>query len=230
LSALGQLSAVLAHEIRNPLASIKGAVEVLETEIPWEHRKRSFLEAIRAEADRLSKLVNEFLQFARPPRLEMLPIQPNAVVRSVVALVAKQAASSGIDVRTRFAQELPPIMLDGEQMKQALLNLVINAIQAMPAGGRLELATERAGDKFRISVRDSGPGIPVEIRDRLFDPFITTRNGGTGLGLAIAQRLVRQHNGTIRAANRQEGGATFEIEIPVVAAPAEVPAPLQTAV
>jgi signal transduction histidine kinase len=230
LSALGQLSAVLAHEIRNPLASIKGAVEALEAEIPWEHRKRTFLEAIRAEADRLSKLVNEFLQFARPPRLEVLPITPNAVVRSVVALVAKQAASSGIDIRTRFAQELPPIMLDGEQMKQALLNLVINAIQAMPDGGQLELATERAGSTFRISVLDSGPGVPAKIRDRLFDPFVTTKNGGTGLGLAIAQRLVKQHNGTIRATDRQGGGAAFEIEIPLVPSPAEGPALLVTAV
>jgi signal transduction histidine kinase len=230
LSALGQLSAVLAHEIRNPLASIKGAVEALETEIPWGHRKRPFLEAIQAEADRLSKLVNEFLQFARPPRLEMLPIQPNAVVRSVVALVSKQAANSRIDIRTIFDQELPPILLDGEQMKQALLNLVINAIQAMPEGGLLELATKRAEDRFRIFVRDSGPGIPQEIRDRLFDPFVTTKNGGTGLGLAIAQRLVKQHNGIIRVIDRPEGGSAFEIEIPLVETPAEAPALLSVAV
>ena len=230
LASLGQLSAVLAHEIRNPLASIKGAVEILEAEIPREHRKRTFLEAIRSEADRLSKLVNEFLQFARPPRLEILRTQPNAVVRSVAALVAKQAASAGIQLRTRLDQELPELMIDGEQIKQALLNLVINAMEAMPDGGPLELVTERGGNAVRIRVADCGGGIPSEVRDHLFDPFITTKKGGTGLGLAIAHRLVKQHNGIIRALDRDGGGAIFEIEIPLPGAKPEVSAPLPVAV
>ena len=215
LASLGQLSAVLAHEVRNPLASIKGAVEVLETEISWDHPKRQFLEAIRSEAERLNKLVNEFLQFARPSRPEILPVQPNAVVRSVAALVAKQAAKSGIRLVTHVGEEMPEMMMDGEQIKQALLNLVINAMQAMPEGGSLDLTAALHGNAVILRVADSGPGIPAEIRDRLFNPFVTTKKGGTGLGLAIAQRLVVQHEGTIRARDREGGGAIFEIELPV---------------
>ena len=215
LASLGQLSAVLAHEIRNPLASIKGSVEVLESEIPRGHVKREFLEIITSESDRLSKLVNEFLQFARPPRPEVAPVQPNDVARSVSALIAKQAARAGIHLLMRLDDTLPEVMMDAEQIKQALLNIVINAMQAMPDGGRLEVTTapSKTGIAFRIA--DSGPGIPVEVRQRLFNPFVTTKTGGTGLGLAIAYRLVKQHQGTIRAGEAPGGGSIFEIELPV---------------
>ena len=214
MASLGQLSAVIAHEIRNPLASIKGSVEILEAEIPRGNPKREFFEVIKSESDRLNKLATEFLQFGRPPRPEVVRVHPNDVARSVTALIAKQAARSGIQLDQYLDDDLPDVMIDAEQIKQALLNIVINAMQAMPDGGRLEVSSgfSESGVVFRVT--DSGPGIPGEVRDRLFDPFVTTKKGGTGLGLAIACRLVRQNQGNIRAADAPGGGSVFELELP----------------
>ncbi|MEW5976315.1 MAG: ATP-binding protein [Acidobacteriota bacterium] len=215
LASLGQLSAALVHEVRNPLASIRGAVEALEPEIPSEHPKREFLDAIHHEIDRLNRLVSEFLHFARPRQPELMPVRPNDVVRSVVTLVAKEATRSRVQVSMQLDDRLPEVIMDGEQIKQALLNLVLNGIQAMNDGGRLEIITKQRGNKLIIGVRDHGLGIPGEVRDRIFDPFVTTKEGGTGLGLAIAYRLVKQHKAEIRAADAPGGGSVFEIELPL---------------
>ena len=214
LASLGQLSASLVHEIRNPLASIKGAAEALQTEISPCSRKRVFLGAITTEVDRLNKLINEFLTFARPRSPEMLSVQPNAVVRSVVNLVSKEAERSHLRLEMHLEETISPTMMDGEKVKQALLNLVINAMHATPPGGRIKLTTATSDGHVRITVEDSGLGIPDSIKDRLFTPFATTKEGGTGLGLAIAMRLVKQHGGTIEARN-VENGAVFEIQLPL---------------
>lgn len=214
LASLGQLSAALVHEIRNPLASIKGAAEALEPEIPSGSRKRMFMDAITSETDRLSKLINEFLAFARPRAPEMLPVEPNAVVRSVVNLVSREAARSHLTLTMHLDETIPRAMMDGEKVKQALLNLVINSMHATPPGGRIELTTSTSNGQVRITVEDSGMGIPDSIKDRLFTPFATTKEGGTGLGLAIAMRLVKQHGGTIQAWN-VDNGAVFEIQLPL---------------
>jgi signal transduction histidine kinase len=214
LSSLGQLSAALVHEIRNPLASIKGAAEAIESEIPRGNRKREFLDAITSEVNRLNKLITEFLNFARPRTPEMLPTQPNAVVRSVLSLVKKESERLRVSLMTQLDETVSETMMDGEQIKQALLNLVINAMHATPPGGRIELTTSQTNRSVRLTVKDSGLGIPESIRDRLFTPFVTTKEGGTGLGLAIALRLVKQHDGTIEVRDVREGGTIFEIELP----------------
>ena len=215
LSSLGQLSAALIHEIRNPLASIKGAVEALCPDIPPEHRKRQFLDAIKGEAERLNKLVTDFLQFARPREPELLPVQPNDVVYAVVQLVGKEAIRLGVRLSVHLDTSLPRVMMDGEQIKQALLNLVINGMQAAPRGGEVQVATIRRQDAVGIRVKDSGSGISPDVASKLLTPFVTTKAGGTGLGLVIAERLVKQHHGTIHARNASEGGAVFEIELPL---------------
>ena len=214
LASLGQLSAGIVHEIRNPLSSIKGAVEALEPEIPSNHGKREFLDTIHHEIDRLNRLVTDFLQFARPREPEMLPMQPNDIVRSVVTLVAEEAARLKVRIVTNLDEELPEITMDGEQIRQALLNLVINGMQASTGGGQLEIATAHRDHRITISVRDHGPGINTQVRDRIFDPFVTTKESGTGLGLAIAYRLVQQHSGAIRVDDATGGGSIFEIELP----------------
>jgi signal transduction histidine kinase len=184
------------------------------SEIPRGNRKREFLDAITSEVNRLNKLITEFLNFARPRRPEMLPTQPNAVVRSVLTLVKKESERLRVSLITRLDETVPEIMMDGEQIKQALLNLVINAMHATPPGGRIELSTSQTNRSLRLTVKDSGLGIPESIRDRLFTPFVTTKDGGTGLGLAIALRLVKQHDGTIEVRDVPEGGTIFEIELP----------------
>jgi signal transduction histidine kinase len=229
LASLGQLSAALVHEVRNPLASIKGAAEALQPEFPPGSRKRVFMDAITSEVDRLTKLINEFLAFARPRNPEMLPVQPNAVVRSVVNLVSKEAERLRLTLTMDLGETIPQALMDGEKVKQILLNLVINAMHATPPGGRIQLRTAASNGRVTITVEDSGLGIPESIMDRLFTPFATTKEGGTGLGLAIAMRLVQQHGGTIKARN-VENGAVFEIQLPLnpCAAPRKVtvkPAP-----
>ena len=151
LASLGQLSAGLVHEIRNPLASIKGAAEALEPEIPRGSPKRDFLDAISSEVNRLDKLVTDFLDFARPRSPEMLPTSPNAVGRSVASLVSREAERRGVSLIVRLDDTIPETLMDGEQVKQALLNVVINAMHATPRGGRIELNTSVSDGRVRLS-------------------------------------------------------------------------------
>jgi signal transduction histidine kinase len=215
LASLGQLSAGLVHEIRNPLASIKGAAEALESEIPLGSRKRAFLDAIASEANRLNTLVTDFLTFARPRTPELLATQPNAVIRSVVSLTSREFQRRQLSLVTHVDAAVPETLMDGEQVKQALLNLVINAIQATPAGGIITLSSSLSSGCVRLTVQDSGPGIPASVKHQLFTPFVTTKEGGTGLGLAIAFSLVKQHGGTINASDAPGGGSVFQIEMPL---------------
>ena len=219
LASLGQLSAGLVHEVRNPLASIKGAAEALDPEIPRGSRKREFLDAITSETDRLNKLIGEFLTFARPRNPELLPTRPNTVIRSVQSLVSKEAERLRLSLIAKPDDGVPEILMDGEQVKQALLNLVINAMHATPPGGSIELSTSFSDASVMMRVKDSGFGVPASIRDKLFTPFVTTKEGGTGLGLAIAFRLIEQHGGTIEVSDASSGGAIFEIVLPLRRAP-----------
>ena len=214
LSAIGQLSASLAHEIRNPLGSIEGAADLLEQPgISPDIRAKSLV-VIRKEVQRLNRLLTNLLDFARPRRPELQAVDIRGVVESVVALVAHSARQGNVEIRRSFATALPPVECDAEQLKQVILNLTINAIQAMPEGGELELALAAASGGVRIAVRDQGQGIPAPELDRIFDPFYTTKAHGTGLGLAVAQQIVSQHGGTLTAALNPEGGMTFTVALP----------------
>jgi signal transduction histidine kinase len=214
-SSLGRMSAAIVHEIRNPLGAIRGAAEALESVVPREHQKAEFLVIIKREVERLNGLVTEFLQFARPRSPELLPTPPSELIESVVKLTSKQAAQSEVQIEVSVADNLPAVMMDAEQMKQVLLNLILNAIDMMPGGGRLTIEARRQGDEFEIAVRDNGKGIDPAVREELFSPFVTTKARGTGLGLAIAQRLVNQHGGRITAEDASEGGAVFQIWLPL---------------
>ena len=229
LASLGQLSAGLVHEIRNPLASIKGAAEALESEVPRGSRKREFLDAIEGEVNRLNKIVTDFLDFARPRSPELLPTLPNAVSRSVASLVSREVERRGLTLILRLDDTVPETLMDGEQVKQALLNLVINAMQATPRGGQIELSTSVSEGDLRLSVRDSGSGVNQSIKDRLFTPFLTTKEGGTGLGLAIALSLVKQHGGTIEVQDAVVRGSIFEIKMPLRPCPRSRRAPVTVA-
>ncbi len=217
-SSLGQMSAAIVHEIRNPLGAIHGAAEALEAIVPPEHEKAEFLTIIKREVERLNGLVTDFLQFARPRTSEMLPVPPREVIDSVVNLARKQAAQANVQIEIAAADRLSPVrpaLMDAEQMKQVLINLVLNAIEAMPDGGRLTIGADQADDGLLLSVRDTGKGIDPAVRDKLFSPFVTTKARGTGLGLAIAYRLVSQHGGRITAEDAEEGGAVFRIWFPL---------------
>lgn len=214
MTALGHLSAGLAHEIRNPLASIEGAAYVAQTESDPE-RAAEFLEIIRKETTRLNGLVTQFLEFARPRAPQMIPTDPASLADSVLNLVRQIAAQNRVTLRRAFDESIPNVKCDPEQMKQVLLNLVLNAIQAMPDGGEVLVSAEINEDTLLLRVRDTGPGIPAERAEEVFDPFFTTKQNGTGLGLPIAYQILEQHGGELVLDSNSPEGCSFLIRLPL---------------
>lgn len=219
LSALGTLSAGLAHEIRTPLGSISGAMEILESAVPEGDERREFVDILRKEIGRLSDLVQRQLEMVSSRAPEKGPCELGGLLESVLALTRKEAENRGITVGVDVDPALPTVDIDESQIRQAVLNLVINAIQAMPGGGRLSLGVRRVGDKASLTVEDTGPGLDTETISRVFEPFYTTRNEGTGLGLSIAFQIVNGHGGDLRAENVEGGGARFSMVLPISGRP-----------
>jgi two-component system sensor histidine kinase HydH len=224
LAAVGQLSAGLAHEIRNPLGSIKGAAQILTGDLPTGDRDR-LLAILTEESGRLDRVLTDFLTFARPRPPELRPMDLAACVRDTVALLATEAAEHGVTIDVLApAGDLPDVSGDEDLLRQVVWNLVRNGLQAVGRGGRLEIRLDRVsgslgarwvGGCIRMSISDDGPGIAAGDLDRIFNPFFTTRDGGTGLGLAICHRIVADHGGSIEVASRPEGGARFDVDLPV---------------
>jgi signal transduction histidine kinase len=223
LQAMGELTAGLAHEIKNPLASIQGAAEAIADEIPETSPRRRMAAILLQELARLSALLDRFLSFARPETYDLSAVSLSAVVESVRDLVAAQAGQGG--VRIAWTPPAADVVVRGERGKvvQVLMNLVLNAIQAMPGGGVVRIACgqrRRGGHDYgALTVEDEGPGVPEPIREKIFNPFFTTKEKGLGLGLAIAERIVDQHGGFLDVENRAEGGARFTLLLPINADP-----------
>jgi signal transduction histidine kinase len=214
LSTLGELSAGMAHEIRNPLGSIRGTAEILKDGVDPADPRHEFAEILVREVDRLNRVLENFLRFVRQSPPERGQFDLNVVVREVLDLTRRQAERSDVAVVLRTAA-LPPLAGDAGQLRQAILNLVLNAFQAMPAGGQLTVVTRHAGAQAQVSLTDTGPGIPVEEQARIFKTFVTTRPDGTGLGLPISQRIVAAHGGSITVVSTPGDGATFTISLPL---------------
>jgi len=213
LCAMGQLSAGLAHEIRNPLASIEGAAGVLQREGQTPERQREFLDIIQKECRRLNKLLSSFLDFAKPRQPDVKVVEIDRLFDSVMVL-ARHADGRSLDVRKEIQPGLSTLECDPEQLKQVLLNLLINAIQAMPRGGNAVLRAGQDDARVTIDVCDEGGGISDSDLDRIFDPFFTTRETGTGLGLSVAHQIVGQHGGTLTVARNSNQGTTIRISLP----------------
>ena len=212
LSSLGELASGIVHEVRNPLASIKGAVEILEDEIDANSPRREFAELAKTEIDRLDKLVGQFLRFARPATLAIEPNDLNGIIKSVASLLENQAAAQNVSIQLNLDAKLPDVLADREQIKQVVLNLAINALQSMPDGGDFFLRTFHRGSTCIAEIEDTGGGIGEKILPKIFDPFFTTKDKGIGLGLSVAHKIVSQHNGRLkfRAGN---DGSVFELEL-----------------
>jgi len=215
LSAVGQLSAGLAHEIRNPLASIAGAIGIIERNSGSESKRSECLNIIKRETERLNRLLTSFLDFARPRPPQYQTINLPAALDSAIALASHAVDRKPIVLRKDVPASLPALQCDPEQLRQVLLNLLINAIQASPKGGDVVLTARHAGSKVLIQVTDAGSGIPPEIREKIFDPFFTTKESGTGLGLSVAHQIIEQHGGILTAEANPEKGMTFSVALPL---------------
>jgi signal transduction histidine kinase len=216
LAALGQLAAGIAHEIRNPLTSINILIHSLTTTLPPETAHREDLQVIEEEIQRINEIVEQFLRFARPALPQFQETEIGTVFDETLHLLKPQLDGHRIAVNKEF-KALPLVTVDREQMKQVALNLLINAVQSMPEGGRLDLSAKALDDNrgMRLSIRDSGIGIPPENLKRLFDPFFSTKEGGMGLGLSIAHRIIDQHQGKIEVESSPGEGTTFHIWLPL---------------
>lgn len=218
LAAVGALSAGIAHEIRNPLASISGSIEMLQNELELEGEHKRLMTLITRESDRLDRIISDFLEFARMRSPTMRDAPVDTCIEDVLALLRTNTSiSRGIEIRLMKNIEGAWVCIDEEQMRQVFLNLCINACESMRGTGRLMIELAVAGqDELRISIQDEGPGIGEEAEKHLFEPFFTTKSGGTGLGLAIANKIIEAHNGRIAYRNRDEGGAEFCVVLPLI--------------
>lgn len=214
LNAIGQLSAGLAHEIRNPLNSIEGAAAILQKE-PTEERRNEFLEIIRKECRRLGALLTDFLNFARPRSPEYAVVNVGQLFQSVVGLATHAVGRASVVIRTDLPLEEPTVECDPDQLKQVILNLTINAVQAMPDGGEIVLAARQENGNVKIQVQDQGCGVSPGDLEKLYDPFFTTKATGTGLGLPVAYQIVAQHGGVLTAENNADRGMTFLVVLPM---------------
>lgn len=214
LRAMGRLAAALAHEISNPLQAIASSVELV-LDFPLEEAEQhQHLQAVRQEINRLMVLTNRILNFARPPTVERQLLSIREVVDYTLHLARKQLQQSKIQVIADLEEDLPVVFASRDHLAQVFLNLIINAVEYMPQGGKLDISARRAGECVELTFADSGPGIPPDVLPMIFEPFYTTKEDGTGLGLSISHSIIEQHQGTITAANRPGGGAVFCVTLP----------------
>ncbi len=219
LSALGQLSASLAHEIKNPLSSIKGTAEILLDEFPPDHPKREFVEILLKETTRLNSTVEEVLQFSRRDapdnKKESAETEPLAqVIDRVSSLLASQLRKKNISLSVAGWENGKTFFVPGKKMSQVFLNIILNAIDAAPRKGIIMVDTLKQADGYSVLVQNSGAPVPDGRKKKIFDPFYSTKQGGTGLGLSISKKIVESYGGTLAVSDSELGGACFTVFLP----------------
>lgn len=227
LTRLGEMAAVVAHEVKNPLAGIRGALQVISTRMPADSRDRAVAGDILARLDSLNEMVSDMLLFARPRSPKLAPVLVGPLIEATTLLLKKDPSLAGVDVViTSGGQQT--VEADSELLQIVFSNLLLNAAQAMSGHGRVSVAIECRDSRCDVRFQDTGPGMPLEVRDRVFEPFFTTKHRGTGLGLSTARRLVELHQGEIQTVCPPEGGTVVTVTLPASRIPEGV-APLSTA-
>lgn len=211
LAAVGQLASGLAHEIRNPLASISGSVQLLMENEDISPEERRLMQIVVREADRLSALLTDFLVFARPSPPELGPTDISSLLDELCVMVRSDGRFSQVELHRNYRPRIT-MQVDSGQFRQGIWNLLINAAEAMPGGGDLSIDVDT--DRCEIRIDDSGPGIPDEVMGKIFDPFFTTKDNGTGLGLATVYAIFEGHGGEVRVGSNERGGARFTVHLP----------------
>jgi len=221
-SEIAQLAGALAHEIKNPLSVIRMNMDLLAEDFspPQDQRDRralSKIEVVQQQCQRLQNLLNDFLRFARTQNLELTPADLNDLVGRVLRFIGPQAAQQDIEIIEYLDTDLPSIMLDDETLHAALLNLTLNAVQAMPEGGTFTVRTRETRQGVALDLIDTGCGMSDETARHMFEPFYTTKDGGSGLGLPLAQKIIAAHGGRIDVQSEVGRGTKFTLEFPVPA-------------
>jgi len=219
LAAIGELAAGVAHEIRNPLSSIRGFAQFLRHALKDKPQDQQYAETMVSEVDRINNVVTDLLTFARPMEADLKPADVTGLIEHAVRLVEADAKSHALEINVNIAG-IPEVELDANQMTQALLNLLLNSLQAVNPGGYIEVGAEleARNSGLQLWVEDDGPGIAKNQIEKIFEPFFTTRETGTGLGLSIVHKIVENHNGVIRVQSPPGGkkhGSRFTIIIPL---------------
>jgi signal transduction histidine kinase len=207
------MAAVVAHEIRNPLAAIKGALQVIGGRIPDDNRDRAIIGETIARVDSLNDIVQDLLVFARPREPHLAPVALGDLVENTAALMRRDPAHDGL-VMERSGDN-PIVQADAEQLKTVFLNLLLNAAQANGHKGRVRIAVHAGDRAANVAIADDGPGIPEDVRGRIFEPFFTTKHRGTGLGLPTARRVIERHHGAIEVACPPSGGTIVTVTLPM---------------
>jgi signal transduction histidine kinase len=231
LATMGELAAGVAHEIRNPLAGIAGAIEIISQDFPKDHPDREILEDLRQEVRRIEKVLNDLLTYARPkaPQYGMADLKDT--VAHTLQFARQQIGNKNVEFSIQIPSPLPRFRMDPEQLHQVLLNLVLNGIQAMGQEGKITIQARVLSGSgalnrphyIEISVSDTGGGISRDQLDKIFRPFYTTKRGGTGLGLSLCRRIISQHGGTLTAESEINKGSRFIIRLPMREAVEEAP-------
>lgn len=213
LVRLGEMAAVIAHEVKNPLAAVRGAIQVIGKRLPAGSREANVMTDIIARIDTLNQLVKDLLLFARPPKPSLVPLDVSTVLAGTVALLSQDAAHAGVSVT--MTGKAPPVLADAELLKIVFTNLLVNSAQAMKGHGDVIVTVAVDDGACVVVISDSGPGIPADVRGRLFTPFFTTKARGTGLGLSTVKRLVEAHQGSIQVESPDTGGTRARVRLPL---------------
>jgi hypothetical protein len=222
LATMGELAAGVAHEIRNPLAGIAGAIEIITKDFPKDHPDREVMEDLRQEVRRIEKVLTDMLAYAKPKPPQFGRADLKDTFARTLHLARQQTGSKHVEFSIQVPPDLPAFRMDSEQLHQVLLNLVLNGVQAIEREGKITIAAKfnapggpGQADLVEISVSDTGVGVPPESLERIFRPFYTTKRGGTGLGLSLCRRIIRQHGGTLSVESKLGKGSRFIIRLPM---------------
>jgi signal transduction histidine kinase len=233
LAAVGRLSAAIAHEIRNPLAAISGSIQLLRSELVLDESNQRVMDIVAHEVERLNAIITDFLAYARPRPSEYADVDVHKLIIGTLTLLRNGLPDgSAVMIQTRFAPDVPSMTVDAQGLRQVIWNLCLNAVEAMQSQGTLTVRTSvqpllrqpyqshaeppAATQELIIDVIDTGPGIPPEVKEKIFEPFYSTKKGGTGLGLATIDRIIYNHKGRVEVDSRPGHGTTMRIHLPIL--------------
>jgi two-component system sensor histidine kinase HydH len=212
---IGELAAGIAHEIRNPLGSIQGSLEILRKDYKPEDSKYEFLNILLKEVTRLNKVITDFLNYARPALPNLIETDLNQLIGETVLILSPQAAKKGVELKTELEENLPRTKADPSQLKQAFINLILNSLEAVEDKGEIVISTLQDKNKVMVKFQDTGKGMSEETKGKIFTPFFSTKENGAGLGLGIVERIVQNHKGEINVESHLGKGTVFTLTFPV---------------